>query len=213
VTHTCVPAEFSESPFSPLTQQALIDPASVSRISVDNWLANYKLLKRDSSAGYFLDGGAREGSFGSLDEQLFIGVVAGESLVVELDEIEIDHGANSLVNSTITTVFIESTREIGALRSMSQNGVGRYFSVSLGEVNQPLLASTCVHSSVVLPISIGSIKIVVNDKLSKVSSTSSGIQASSSRPFSSSESTHQNLNAIIVEFLSEKFLKSLSGRS
>jgi len=57
-----------------------------------------------------------------MDKKLIVSVVLGVSLVVELNEIEIDQITNFLVNCYISSIGIVSVFEIGSLRA-----VGNYF--------------------------------------------------------------------------------------
>ena len=169
--NSCVPPKSVKGLSSPSSQVCLFHESGVGGIRLDKRLSNDQFLKGSSSVRNLLNSGTFEDSFGCSHEQLIIGVIAGVSLIVELDEVEVNIGSHSLFDMPVASILVVSGREVWSLRSMSENGVRRYCSICSSEVDQPLLSNSLLQSAVVFPISISSVKVVVDDELSKVFAT------------------------------------------
>ena len=186
------------------------DESGVGGIRWDDRFTNHQLLERNAPASNFFDSCPRKCSFSSGHEQLIIGVIAGVSLIVELDEVEVDHTADCLVDCSIASILVVSGREVWSLRSMGENMVRNLLSDCLSEVDQPLLSNSLLQSSVVFPISVSSVKVVVKNELSKFMSTSGCVHASCCGELCGSKGTDNDLDAMCVIFLHDVLLDFLS---
>ncbi len=101
-----------------------------------------------------------------MDKKLIVSVVLWVSLIVELNEIEIDQITDLFVNSYISSIWIVGVFEIGSLRAVSHYFIRNELSKCLCEFNDPFLTSTFFHRSIVLPVNISTIKIVFYHKVS-----------------------------------------------
>ena len=98
---------------------------------------------------------------------MFEGVVLTVPLVVELDNVEVYQVPHCLVDCDIGSMFVELLFEVGSLRAMGDNMIRNHFSQSYCEVYKPLFPSACLHSSIVLPVYVSSVKIVSKYEIAK----------------------------------------------
>jgi hypothetical protein len=88
-------------------------------------------------------------------------------LIVELNVVEIDKITNLGMNSGIGTIWIALLTKIRSLWSMSDDVPRQHASQLFGKRYKPSLAFAIIHSSVVLIINIGSIKMIVHHKIAQ----------------------------------------------
>lgn len=135
-------------------------------------------------------------------DELSVCIVLCISLVVELQHVEVDDISNCLVNSYVSTIRIVLALEIGGLRTMGDDVIRNNFPQSNCEVDQPLLSFSSFHSIVVFPINVSSIKVVLQNEVTKGSSASHRILIKSCGEFSCSKSTDEYFDSsLIVCFL------------
>lgn len=142
-----------------------------------------------------------------INEQQFVGIVGGISLVVELNVVPVDQMSNLSFDGSISSIGVFwLSNEIGGLRGMSQKVVslGKNVSDSLGAFNQPILTLTFIHGFIIFVIQINSIQIILLNVVGKLAASGNWISVSWIP--GSSESAQHDLNTILIVNFSPTFL-------
>ena len=98
-------------------------------------------------------------------------------------------------------MFVELLFEVGSLRAMGDNMIRNHFSQSYCEVYKPLFPSACLHSTIVLPVYVSSVKIVSKYEIAKSCSAGLSILFLGSWKFTVSKGTGEDLYSSLVVHL------------
>lgn len=108
------------------------------------------------------------------------------------------------MNSHIVSGGVALLREVRGLRSVADDMIGKQFSESETEVNEPILsgAVSSVHGCAVLPVDIHSVEIVFLNELAQLIGTVQSAELLSGWKLFLPESTdHYFYSVLVVDFL------------